>query len=351
MKIGVAEGAANSSSDSWVEHLATGVAMLDARLRFVYANSAFCELFEVGASKLRELALGEFSAIGHLLLPIAQRANAQEGAIAARAERVHTTSGRVLEVDIVASPWVDGGILLEVHRLTSAQASPMPARVSESLRGLAHEVRNPLAGVRGAAQLLKRRLTDPALTHLADLIIGESDRLVALANRLLHAGGKPHLAPVNLHAVIERARALIAAESVLVKLDRDYDPSLPSFPGDADRLLQLLLNLMRNSIQANAESIHLRTRAEHHALIGDQPARLALRVDVIDDGNGVAEELRDTLFLPLVSGRPDGTGLGLALAQEIAHEHGGSIVHDSRHAGGDRRTIFTLLLPIGGDHG
>ena len=156
--------------------------------------------------------------------------------------------------DLVASAWAERGVLLEIHRLTPP-AAPPASRVSESLRGLAHEVRNPLAGVRGAAQLLKRRLTDPELTHLADLIIGESDRLVALTNRLLHAGGKPHLAPVNLHAVMERARALIAAEASAVKLDRDYDPSLPSFPGDSDRLLQLLLNLMRNSIQANAKAI------------------------------------------------------------------------------------------------
>ncbi|HXR62189.1 MAG TPA: ATP-binding protein [Rudaea sp.] len=259
-----------------------------------------------------------------------------------------TVSGHLFSADITASAVTDG-VLLEIHRIAPEGAVAPPARLSESLRGLAHEVKNPLAGIRGAAQLLKRRVAEPELAHLADMIMAEADRLANLADRLLHGGRKPHLSHVNLHEVIERARAVIASEAApSVQLDRDYDPSLPRLRGDADRLLQLLLNLMRNALQAGAARVGVRTRAAHNVLIGDKPARLAARLDVIDDGRGVPESLGESLFLPLVSGRADGSGLGLALVQEIAREHGGIVVHDGSRPG---QTVFSLLLPLGGEHG
>ena len=207
-------------------------------------------------------------------------------------------------------------------------------------------MKNPLAGVRGAAQLLKRRVADAELARLADLIIGEADRLAALTDRLLQPGGKPHLATINLHEVAERARELIAAEALTqVRVERDYDPSLPGLRGNRDRLLQLVLNLMRNALQAQATRISLRSRAEHNVLIGEKPVRLVVRLDVIDDGLGVPEGVRESLFMPLVSGRSDGTGLGLALAREIAQEHGGTLTFRSRPG----HTVFSLMLPLGGE--
>jgi len=337
-----------SSANGALEQLVTGVAVLDSQLRFVRANASFCELFDVGSPKLRDVALQSFGKAGQALAPVAERARALQAAVASRGDRVMTNSGHVFSADIIASA-IDGGVLLEVHRIAPEGAVTPPARLSESLRGLAHEVKNPLAGIRGAAQLLKRRLLEPELAHLADMIIAEADRLANLADRLLHGGRKPHLTHVNLHEVIERARAVIASEAApSVQLDRDYDPSLPGLRGDADRLLQLLLNLMRNALQAGATRVGVRTRAAHNVLIGDKPARLAARLDVIDDGHGVPEGLRESLFLPLVSGRADGTGLGLALVQEIAREHGGVVVHDGRRPG---PTVFSLLLPLGGEHG
>jgi two-component system nitrogen regulation sensor histidine kinase GlnL len=330
-----------------VEQLSTGVAVLDQDLCFVSANGAFLELLDVGSPKLRGSPLAEFGQAGRALLPIAERAKRQQTAVAARSERIATHNGAAFTADVIASA-TEEGVLLELHRITPEGAVGMPTRLSESLRGLAHEVKNPLAGLRGAAQLLRRRLADPELARLAEMIIAEADRLGALADRLLHGGRKPHLTNVNLHEVIERARAVIASEAApTVALDRDYDPSLPGLRGDADRLLQLLLNLMRNALQAGATRIVVRTRAAHNLLIADRPARLAARIDVIDDGRGVPDSLRDSLFLPLVSGRADGTGLGLALAQEIAREHGGAVVHEGRPG----QTLFSLLLPLGGDHG
>ena len=330
------------------EQLVTAVAMLDSRLHFVRANAAFCELFDVGSPKLRDIALSDFGKAGLVLDPIARRAQVQQTAVASRGERIMTVSGHLFSADITASAVTDG-VLLEIHRIAPEGAVAPPVRLSESLRGLAHEVKNPLAGIRGAAQLLKRRVAEPELAHLADMIMAEADRLANLADRLLHGGRKPHLSHVNLHEVIERARAVIASEAApSVQLDRDYDPSLPRLRADADRLLQLLLNLMRNALQAGAARVGVRTRAAHNVLIGDKPARLAARLDVIDDGRGVPESLGESLFLPLVSGRADGSGLGLALVQEIAREHGGIVVHDGSRPG---QTVFSLLLPLGGEHG
>ena len=330
-----------------MEQLTTSVATLDHRLHFLSANAAFCELFEVGSPKLRDISLSDFGKAGVVLTPIAERALAQQTAVTARGERLLSSSGHVIGADIVASA-ANGGVLLEIHRIAPEGAVGPPQRLSESLRGLAHEVKNPLAGIRGAAQLLKRRLAEPELARLADMIMAEADRLANLSDRLLHGGRKPHLTQVNLHEVTERARAVIGSEAApSVQLERDYDPSLPGLRGDADRLLQLLLNLMRNALQAGAARISVRTRAAHNVLIGDRPARLAARIDVIDNGRGVPEALRENLFLPLVSGRADGTGLGLALAQEIAREHGGVVIHES-HTG---QTVFALLLPLGTDHG
>ena len=330
-----------------LEQLVTAVAVLDSDLHFERANAAFCELFDVGSPKLRGFAVHEFGRAAAVLAPIAERALAQQTAVASRGERIVTASEHAFSADIIASA-IPAGVLIEVHRIAPDNAGPPSSRLSESLRGLAHEVKNPLAGIRGAAQLLKRRLAEPESARLAEMIIAEADRLANLADRLLHGGRKPHLTTVNLHEVTERARAVIGSEAdARVQLDRDYDPSLPGLRGDADRLLQLMLNLMRNALQAGATRIGVRSRAAHNVLIGDRPARLAARLDVIDNGHGVPAAIVETLFLPLVSGRANGTGLGLALAQEIAREHGGIVTHEGRPG----QTMFSLLLPLGGERG
>ncbi|HEX8778375.1 MAG TPA: ATP-binding protein, partial [Rhodanobacter sp.] len=214
--------------------------------------------------------------------------------------------------------------------------------LSATLRGFAHEVKNPLAGLRGAAQLLQRRVDGAELQALAGLIIDEADRLAALANRLLHRDRAAQIGAVNVHELLDRLSELLRAEPRPLRLRHDFDPSLPDVRGDADRLQQVLLNLARNAVEAGAGTLVLRTRAEHGVRVGTRVLRSALRVDVIDDGPGVPAELRDTLFEPLVSGRADGTGLGLALSREIAHEHGGELRCTSRPG----ETVFSLYLPL-----
>lgn len=328
----------------WAEPLATGVALADGALRLRWVNPALAEL----------LAIGPRSAVGQSLavllhrpewMALAQRALGEPSPVQLRGVEVPGTRGDGARMDVAMQPLPGGELLLEVHAL--APPAPSGTPLSATLRGFAHEVKNPLAGLRGAAQLLQRRVEDEQLRSLAGLVIAEADRLAALANRLLrHDGGTARPGPVNIHEQLERLGDLLLAEPAPPAIRHDYDPSLPDVHGDADRLLQLLLNLARNAVEAGARTITFRTRAEPSVRLGERMARMTLRVDVIDDGPGVPAALRDTLFEPLVSGRADGSGLGLALAREIAREHGGELRCASRP--GD--TVFSLYLPMGHAH-
>jgi len=331
-------------AEAVLEGCATGLAIIDDTLRMDWLNPALAERF---GALLRRRA-----GTGHLLLDIdndsfteaAQRARLEGRTVLLRQVRLGDGTGGELIGDAAFTPFGDDRLLLEWHGLPAASDAAAPA-LSASLRGFAHEVKNPLAGLRGAAQLLRRHLDVPEQSELAELIIDEADRLAALADRLLRAGGKPRLARINPHELLERVAALVGAETGAPQIRRDYDPSVPPVQGDRDRLHQLLLNLARNAVEAGATQLTLRSRVEHGVRLAEQRRPLALRIDLTDDGRGVPPELADTLFQPLVSGRPDGTGLGLALAQEIAREHGG----DLRHVGRPGATTFTLLLPVNDD--
>lgn len=319
----------------------TAMAELDAELRFVWLNPALSELLGAGTLRWQGALLDAIDPGDSGITGAARRALDAEQVVLLRQVTVRSGSDREQVVDLAFSPLGGGRLLLEVHAATATNDRASPA-LSESLRGFAHEVKNPLAGVRGAAQLIGRRVESAELRELADLIISESDRLTALADRLLRAGGKPRLVRLNVHELLERVALLIGAEDAAPSIRRDYDPSLPSVIGDADRLFQLVLNLARNALEADVHLLTLRTRVEFGVRLNDRLRRAVLRVDVIDDGCGIPAELAETLYQPLVSGRPDGTGLGLALAREIADEHGGELRHVSR-AG---VTTFTLLLPL-----
>ena len=223
----------------------------------------------------------------------------------------------------------------------------------ELLRNLAHEVKNPLGGLRGAAQLLEAELPDAALTEYTRVIISEADRLQALVDRL----AAPHRVPlntrvVNIHEICERVHALIQAEFRQdVAIVRDYDASVPEIRADAERLIQALLNVARNAAQAltqphptpNAQIV-LRTRVARRVMLAHRQHRLAVVVAVCDNGPGVPESLRERIFHPLVTGRAGGTGLGLSLAQDFVQQHGGIIEFESRPG----QTEFRLVLPMEG---
>lgn len=321
----------------WAAQMTTGLAGVNASLQLDWINPALADC----------LALGPRSAVGQPLkrwldeaaLDQAARALAEQRPLQWRDMGLADASGREFRADIALQPF-DDGLLLEVHAL--AEPLSMPSPLSSTLRGFAHEVKNPLAGLRGAAQLLKRRVNSGDLQALAQLIIDEADRLAALADRLLHHNGATHLGPINIHHVLERLGQLLQAESTAPQLRHDYDPSVPDLYGDADQLQQVLLNLARNALEAGARTLTFRTRIEHSLRLGKRVHRMALRVDVLDDGPGVPVALRDALFQPLVSGRADGTGLGLALSREIAVEHGGEL----RYMSGAAQTTFSMYLPL-----
>jgi len=211
----------------------------------------------------------------------------------------------------------------------------------ELIRNLAHEIKNPLGGLRGSAQLLERELERPELREYTQVIIKEADRLQMLMDRMLTPHRAPRIEPVSVHEVLERVRSLGRAEFG-VDIERDYDPSLPELMGDREQLIQAVLNIARNAAQAGARTITFRTRALRNVTIRKQRHKLALELQVIDDGPGVAEEIQDRIFNPLVSGREGGTGLGLSLAQTFVHYHQGVIEFESRPG----RTTFRILLPI-----
>ena len=328
---------------AWAEQLATGVARADAGLRVYWLNGALAEWLGSGMRSAVNQPLALWLRAPDDLAQ-ARRALDESRFVQLREATLSTFDERTLQADLGLQPDDEGGLLVEVHALAERARAASP--LSVTLRGFAHEVKNPLAGLRGAAQLLQRRVDGVELQALAGLIIDEADRLATLANRLLHHDGAARLGAVSVHQLLDRLGELLRAEPAPPRLRHDYDPSLPDVHGDADRLQQVLLNLARNAVEAGARTLVLRTRAEHGVRAGARVLRSALRVDVIDDGPGVPVELRDTLFEPLVSGRADGTGLGLALSREIALEHGG----DLRCASRPGETVFSLYLPLERGH-
>ena len=211
----------------------------------------------------------------------------------------------------------------------------------ELIRNLAHEIKNPLGGLRGSAQLLERELDKPELREYTQVIIKEADRLQRLMDRMLTPHRTPRLEPLGIHEVLERVRSLVKAEFA-IEIQRDYDPSIPEIVGDREQLIQAVLNIARNAAQSGAKSISVRTRAVRQITLLRQRHRLALELQVVDDGPGVPQEIQDRIFNPLVSGREGGTGLGLSLAQTFVQYHRGVVEFESRPG----RTIFRILLPL-----
>lgn len=277
-----------------------------------------------------------------------------------REAQLTSLTGQTITVDYAVTPILNQGqtlLLLEVHprdrllRITKEEAQLSKQETTKMLvRGLAHEIKNPLGGIRGAAQLLSRELPEEGLRDYTNVIIEEADRLRNLVDRMLGSNKLPSLAMTNIHEVLERVCSLVEAESQgCITLVRDYDPSLPDVLIDREQMIQAVLNIVRNAMQAISSQnelrlgrITLRSRALRQFTIGHVRHRLVARVEIIDNGPGIPPELQDTLFYPMVSGRPDGTGLGLAITQNIISQHQGLIECES-HAG---HTAFSIYLPL-----
>ncbi len=348
------------------EQLSTAVVAVDEQLCVCALNGAAEVLLSVSARKALGRPLPQLAHLSEEVSARLHRALASGQPYTGREVVLDNPLGERQLVDYTAtpinanpaanrqsSPATQTRLLLielidvERHlRIAREEALLQQQETTRSLvRGLAHEIKNPLGGLRGAAQLLERELDDDSLREFTQIIIRESDRLRALIDRMLGPNARPQPSAVNIHEVIEYVRQLIAAEAPPgVQLRGDYDPSIPALCADRDWLVQAILNIVANALSAIGErgNITLATRVLRHFTIGATTHRLVVRIDVIDDGPGIDANMLDAIFYPMVTGRPEGSGLGLSIAQSLISQQGGLIECHSEPG----NTVFSVLLPL-----
>ena len=339
-----------------LDGLKTAVLLVGADRRVIFMNPAAEGLLETSAQR----------GCGQDVLDLVPMGMTLQGALIAAEQGAATTlreevlrapmQAEGITVDCTVSPLeraLDGPcIIVELNQVDQlalitrdTTLQERQGAFSQVARALAHEIKNPLGGIRGAAQLLDGELNDKSLREYTRIITHETDRLSSLVDRLTGGYGASDREPFNLHAVLEHVRKLTLVETPQgLNFQRDYDPSIPEVLGDHAQMVQAVLNIVRNAVQAMAGRgcIHLRTRVRRQCTIHHRRHRLAVEASIMDDGPGIEPGLRDRIFFPMVTGRNDGIGLGLALTQEIISRHGGLIECASRPG----ETAFTILLPV-----
>lgn len=343
-----------------LDNLTTATILLNAELCLEYMNPAAEMLLAVSGQRSHGQFISELFTESPEALSSLRQAVEHAHPFTKREAMLTSLSGQSLTVDYAVTPIFNTGqtlLLLEVHprdrllRITKEEAQLSKQETTKLLvRGLAHEIKNPLGGIRGAAQLLARELPSEGLRDYTNVIIEEADRLRNLVDRMLGSNKLPSLAMTNIHEVLERVASLIEAEAQgSVILVRDYDPSIPDVLIDREQMIQAVLNIVRNAMQALSSQsdlrlgrISLRTRTLRQFTIGHTRHRLVAKVEIIDNGPGIPQDMQETIFYPMVSGRPDGTGLGLAITQNIISQHQGLIECES-HPG---HTVFSIFLPL-----
>ena len=329
----------------------TAVLLLDGDLRLRYLNPAAENLFQVSHRQITgqpwsAVVLVSESLAGHLLDALERQLSFTE-----RELELCTMGGQTMVVDFTVTAVSQSELLLEVVRrdhyirIAHEEQLLMQQRAAqELLRGMAHEIKNPLGGLRGAAQLLESELRDEEQREYTQVIMREADRLGNLIDRMLGPNDLPQKQMINIHQVLEHVRSLVEAESNdTVQMVREYDPSVPELLADSEQLIQAMLNLVRNAAQSGADRITLRSRTQRQVTIGQQRCRLAVRVDIIDNGKGIEEHMKEQIFYPMVTGRAEGTGLGLSIAQSLVNQHNGIIEFTSEPG----NTVFTIFIPLG----
>lgn len=345
-----------------LELLSTAVLVVDRQHILRHANPAAENLFGFSVRTDVNQPLAKALPVNPALQALVRQAFEAQSSFSENSLAITTQGGAVLHVACHVTPVETDGALavLEFRALDQQLRIAREEKLlelqqlnKELMRNLAHEIKNPLGGIRGAAQLLERELPSAELTEYTQVIVQEADRLQSLMDRLLTPNRIPQIGPVNIHEVLERVRTLILAEFPgRLTVRRDYDISLPDLTGDKEQLIQALLNIVRNAAQAvggkgqaasNAKAeIRLVTRIARNVTLARHRYRHVIEVKVIDNGPGVPESLRDKIFYPLVTGRDGGTGLGLPLAQGYIHQHGGVIEFDSQPG----HTCFSISLPL-----
>jgi len=344
------------------DSLSTGIVVLDAQLCPIYANVSAQDFMAVSLRQARGRPFAELFYDPGQMLDVLRRSLSKletctQHELVLKAVGSSATRDPSV-IDLIVTP-LEGQVtgtylLLELADATQRQRISRDNDILSDMdasrlmiRQLAHEVKNPLGGLRGAAQLLEKELANPALREYTAIIISEADRLVALVDSMAGSSNPPSKGRHNVHEICEHVVKLIRAEAPPgVQIERDYDPSLPDGLFDRNQIVQALLNVVRNAMQAVGAhgKITVRTRIRSGVGIGKVRHRLVAVIETEDNGPGVPPDLVKTLFLPLVTGRSNGTGLGLAVAQDLATRHGGIIEFNSQPG----RTVFSLLLPLEG---
>ncbi len=338
------------------EHMNTAVLVFDATLCVKYLNSAAEMLFEVSSRQIVGTAVQELLPAEPTFHESLRQALSSGQGMTERELALMLSSEKKITVDCsVTSIRTESGeelILVEImqvdHHLRISREERLQAQNAATralVRGFAHEVKNPLGGLRGAAQLLEGELAEEGLKEYTQIIISEADRLQKLVDEMLGPNRLPEKKLINIHEVLERVRSLVLAEVPDgVQIKRNYDPSIPEFIADRDQLLQAILNIVRNAIQAVEEkgTVELKTRIERQFTIGNVRHRHVLRIDISDNGPGISEDMQQKIFYPMVTSRVEGTGVGLSIAQSLISRHDGLIESSSSEDGAK----FTILLPL-----
>lgn len=339
-----------------LDHINEAILLFDKDLRLTYINPAGEILLADSAKHLiGNLAQTLFkTAHNSLFIDLLQRLHQNEPLV--DRELILEGLHQSFTVNLSATPMLEDGVLSEIlielqqvdrHlRITKEEQLLAQQNTSRMLvRGLAHEIKNPLGGLRGAAQLLDLELHDPELKEYTQIIIAESDRLQELMDKMLGPNKPANKSPLNIHEVLERVRQLVTVETGSnITLKTDYDPSIPELFADKNQMIQALLNIVRNAIQAiqNTGNIIIKTRIQRHMTLGRKLYKLVAKIDIIDNGPGIQPGLMGQIFYPMITGRPEGTGLGLSIAQSLINQHNGLIECESEPG----HTVFSIFLPI-----
>ncbi|NQY26880.1 MAG: PAS domain-containing protein [Piscirickettsiaceae bacterium] len=335
-----------------LENLTTAIVVMDKSLRVNTLNSAAEVLFEISQRQASDIPIESLLAGDCKLLDSLHRVQKTGQALIEREVTLYIPSTGDVVVDcaikLVETENAESYILLELAQLDFQQRISRDESLhaqQQVLRGLAHEIKNPLGGLRGAAQLLERQLDSDDLKEYTAIIISEADRLQNLMTKMLGSHQQSEPAMVNIHQILQRVRQLVFAEvdSRLI-IKGDYDPSIPEFSADFDQLVQVFLNIVQNAVQAlhAVGNVILRTRIKRNINIDQKHYRLGVCIEIEDNGPGIPKDLIETIFFPLVTGRAEGTGLGLYLVQNLVQRNNGMVSCTS----GLGRTVFSVTFPL-----
>ena len=355
-----------NSPQSIIDNLHSAVVVIGENLQIICINPAAEMLFHISNSRAAKKTIRQLVIDEHEFFDRLQRSLVSAHPYTVYEDQLLLHHHKTIDVDYSVSPiqYKPEGkfLLLEFIRIKTQQKLSHEESIlsqyeaSKSLlRGLAHEIKNPLGGIRGSAQLLERELGNDengdSNRQFTQIIINETDRLKNLLDRMVGPKDIPTKTNINIHRILEHVRQLVLAENDQVSIAADYDPSIPELYADESMMIQVILNITRNAVTAISSlktepprqgQIIYKTRTQRNCKIGSQTHALVARIDIKDNGGGVSEELQEKIFMPMITGHADGTGLGLSIAQSLVHQHNGLIEFSSS----PEKTVFTILVPI-----